>query len=101
MMSARRTLVLGAVLLLSLGHPANAGAIDFAAGKSYPVGTGPTVIVVGDFNGDGKADLAVANGGSNDVSILLNNGDGTFASAVNYAVTSVGGPVSVALGDFN
>ena len=46
-------------------------------------------MAVGDFNGDGKPDLAVANWGSNldtmpgNVSILLGNGDGTFQPAVN------------------
>ncbi|HKS22139.1 MAG TPA: VCBS repeat-containing protein [Thermoanaerobaculia bacterium] len=35
-------------------------------------------MAVADFNRDGKADLAIANGDSNDVSILLGNGDGTF-----------------------
>ena len=36
---------------------------------------------MGDFNGDGKLDLAVANYGSNTVSVLLGNGDGTFQGA--------------------
>ena len=35
-------------------------------------------MAVGDFNGDGKADLAVANYSDNSVSVLLGNGDGTF-----------------------
>ena len=35
-------------------------------------------VAVGDFNGDGKQDLATANFGSNNVSILLGNGDGQF-----------------------
>jgi len=52
-------------------------------------------VAVGDFNGDGKADLAVANSGTNDVSILLGNGDGTFGVAVNYAAGSF--PESVAM----
>src|SRR5207302_10976233 len=43
------------------------------------VGALPISVAVGDFNGDGKLDLAVANQGSNDVSILLGHGDGTFA----------------------
>ena len=34
--------------------------------------------MAGDFTGDGRTDLAVANDGSNDVSVLLGNGDGTF-----------------------
>jgi FG-GAP-like repeat len=37
--------------------------------------------VTGDFNGDGKLDLAVTNASSNTVSILLGNGDGTFSAA--------------------
>ena len=45
--------------------------------------------MTGDFNGDGRTDLAVANSGSdNDVSILLGNGDGTFQTQVTYAVGS-------------
>jgi len=66
---------------------------------SVGVGTNPTSVVLGEFNGDGKADLAVANGGSNNVSILLSNGDGSFQTAVNYAVGA--NPDSVAVGDFN
>ena len=38
---------------------------------------------MGDFNGDGKPDLAVANAGDA-VSVLLGNGNGTFQPAVNY-----------------
>jgi hypothetical protein len=39
---------------------------------------------MGDFNGDGHLDLAVANQGSNNVSLLLGNGDGTFQAAQNF-----------------
>ena len=38
---------------------------------TYAVGTGPDALVAGDFNGDGRTDLAAANDGSNDVSVLL------------------------------
>jgi hypothetical protein len=59
---------------------------------------------VGDFNGDGKLDLAVANRGTfpytnSSVSILLGKGDGTFLPPVNYAAGIH--PSSVAVGDFN
>jgi hypothetical protein len=55
--------------------------------------------MVGDFNGDGKADLAVANAASSNVSVLLGNGNGTFQAAVNYAAGD--DPDSVAVADFN
>ena len=55
-------------------------------------------MAVGDFNGDGKADLAVANTGDS-VSVLLGNGDGTFQAAVNYGAGR--SSQSVAVGDFN
>ena len=57
---------------------------------TYAVGSIPAAIVAGDFTGDGRLDLAVANSGyDNDVSMLLGNGDGTFQTQVTYAVGSV------------
>jgi hypothetical protein len=69
----------------------------------YTVGEAPYLIAVADFNGDGKADLAVAtdgygHGGSG-LSILLGNGDGTFQPAVTYAAAD--SLNSIAVGDFN
>ena len=66
---------------------------------AVPVGTDPDAIVAGDFAGDGKLDLAVANDGSNAVSILMGNGDGTFQPAVDYTVGN--DPVAIVAGDFN
>ena len=54
---------------------------------------------MGDLNGDGKADLAVANEGSNTVSVLLNLGAGTFAAKVDYVVGTA--PYSLGLGDLD
>src|SRR5262249_36988315 len=68
-----------------------------------PVGTqqrvSPSVqsVTVGDFQHDGRLDLAVANPGSNTVSVLLGNGDGTVQSRVDYAMGTV--PVSVTAAD--
>jgi hypothetical protein len=71
-----------------------------AAPVSYNIGgTFPTRLVAGDFNGDGRPDLAVPNFHQNNVSVLLNNGSGGFGSAVNYAVGF--NPTGVTVGDFN
>ena len=58
----------------------------------------PDAIVAGDFNGDGRLDLAVASA-SNQVYILLGNGDGTFEPAAQFAVG--GTAISLVAGDFN
>ncbi|PYK00550.1 MAG: hypothetical protein DME23_06865 [Verrucomicrobia bacterium] len=71
----------------------------FQTAVGYRVGKNLTSVAVGDFNGDGKPDLVVANQHANSVSILLGNGDGTFKSAVNYGAGTI--PVDVAVGDFN
>src|SRR6266702_1159934 len=68
---------------------------EYVAGSQQ----GPSNIVVGDFNGDGKPDLAVSNVFSNTVSVLLGNGDGTFLPALNFPVGA--NPWYFALGDFN
>jgi hypothetical protein len=57
----------------------------------------PTSIAVGDFNRDGKLDLAVANNGSATVSIFLGNGDGTFQPKVDYA--TIASPVGITAAD--
>lgn len=59
----------------------------------------PYALVAGDFNGDGKMDLAVTNGAANTVVILLSQGDGTFALGASVPVGS--SPLSIVAGDFN
>jgi hypothetical protein len=68
------------------------------AARSNQVGSYPTSVVDGDFNGDGRIDLVTANEASNDISIALGNGDGTFQPA---ATDAVGNLSSVVSGDFN
>lgn len=66
---------------------------------SVPVGVNPHGVIAGDFNGDGKIDLASSNASSNNVSILLGNGNGTFLPKVDYAVQQR--PKFAEIGDFN
>ncbi len=54
---------------------------------------------MGDFNGDGKSDIVTANNASQNISVLLGNGAGSFATAKNFKVPSR--PTSVTVGDFN
>ena len=50
------------------------------------VGCNPYDIAFGDIDGDRDIDIGVTNMGSNTVSILRNNGDGTFGARVDYGV---------------
>lgn len=52
----------------------------------FPAGAFPSHQAIADYNGDGVADVAIANAGSNHVSILLGNGDGTFDAPQQFAV---------------
>jgi hypothetical protein len=54
---------------------------------------------VGDFNGDGVQDLAAANENSNNVSVLIGTGTGSFGAASNFPAGA--NPEWVAVGDFN
>jgi hypothetical protein len=78
---------------------------SFQGPQSYATGAYPVSVAVGDFNGDGAPDLAVADFGDNNVNILLGNGDGTFQAAIPYADGTLNVPgsqnISLAVGDFN
>jgi hypothetical protein len=75
----------------------------FTNGASFSVGTSqtstPTSIAVGDFNGDGKLDMAVGVSPDSIVDILVGDGTGNF-SLVN-TISNVVNPVSMAVTDFN
>ena len=67
----------------------------FQSHIDFPAGHLPTSLVAGDFNGDGKTDLAVVRAHDGEVAIMLGNGDGTFQAGVSYAVSKAG-TISVA-----
>ncbi len=84
---------------LTVTAPATCTPLSFAAAANFGAGSGPNSVAVGDFNGDGKQDLAVVNFVSNNVSILLGDGAGNFSAPTNFGAGSY--PRSVAVGDFN
>jgi len=81
----------------------NNGDGTFAPKVDYSTGEYPRSVFSSDLDSDGNMDLAVANGGSDSnsdsVSVLLNNGDGTFAPKVDYGTGD--GPYSVFSSDLD
>jgi hypothetical protein len=93
-------------LALVAGNAFNAGAVTILLGngdgtftatsQSTPAGDTPDGIVAGDFNGDGKTDLAVTDQQDTTLTILLGNGDGTFTAAASPQVTSYANAIAAA-----
>ena len=87
-----------ALALLALAPPA-AAQVSFSSPTAYATGNLPQEAGLGDFNGDGDRDLATANGGSDNVSVLLGGPGGSFGAATNFPVGM--GPGAVGVGLFN
>ena len=91
------------------------GSGGFTAGGTQTVGINPTSIAAGDFNGDNKFDVAVANYSDRTISVLSGDGSGnllagsTFNAGAPYTVTIGGVPTNttnprpriIISGDFN
>ena len=73
----------------------------FQPAVNYSTGTGsaPECVRLGDVNGDGKLDIVTANSGPNNISVLVNNGNGTFGAPTTFSTATH--PTSIALGDVN
>ncbi len=85
-----------------LRNTSTIGSISFAARVNFPTGTGPYSVAIGDLDGDGKPDLAVANFSSNTVSIFRNNstlGSISFSAKVDF--TTGTNPRSISIGDLD
>ena len=67
--------------------------------RTFDVGPNPTFLVAGDFNLDGKLDVAVANTGSNSISILLGLGNGDLLPLQNFTVGIA--PAWIGVADLN
>jgi len=87
--------VIVAALATYLFTPAMFG-LSFNSPQSVATALSPKSVALADFNGDGTLDLAVANSGSNNVSIILRG-----ASIRESFVAVNHNPVSLAVGDFN
>jgi hypothetical protein len=92
----------------SNGHPGTVtillgnGDGSFTTGKTFNTGKGPDSVAIGDFNGDGKLDLALSDyniARGNSIAVLLGKGDGTFRKYVSYPTGSA--PEYVATADLN
>src|SRR5262249_42518048 len=71
----------------------------FHGPQNYSAGDYPNAVAVGDFNGDGRLDLAVANAATNAVRLLLGNGGGSFQAPQNFSAGA--DPSALAVADFN
>ncbi len=91
-------MVCGAAVLVAAG-PVLAQNLVFTPVLSAPVGAHPEGLTVGDFNEDGHLDVATANSDSDDVSVLLGNGNGTFRSSYSFGVGT--SPMFLAAEDLN
>jgi len=87
--------------VLTVTNVSSCNTLDFA-GIRANVGVNPLGFAAADFNGDGRQDAATANFGSNNISVLLGNGAGSFGTVTNFALpVNTISPVSIAVGDFN
>jgi hypothetical protein len=87
----------------TVGYFKNTGQGIFAAPVEYTTSQASTALVLGDFNNDGKLDIAVLNSEGANLTLEFGNNDGTFGN--NGVIYSnfyfFGGPFGLAVGDFN
>ncbi len=88
-------------VLLNQGTPGAAlTASSFAAAVNYAAGgSNPFHLVAADLTNNGNQDLAVAGYGSNQVGVLLGNGNGTLQAATSVSIG--GNPIGITAGNFN
>ena len=93
------TLVLLAGILALFNSDAANLQYSFIQGAVYPTGSVPDGIAVGDLNGDGVPDVVTADAGSDSMSVLIGNKDGTYQPRVVYKTGQ--NPSSVTLADLD
>src|ERR1700704_6527836 len=90
--------LVAASLLATLALTATAQTVNFSQ-QRFLTGPSPAGVVSGDFNRDGRPDLAVTDSQANRVTIILNQGGGHFAFGADYAAGSE--PHQLVTADFN
>lgn len=88
------------IILLGYINQINAQGC-FNSATTYSTISSPYTICNADFNGDGKIDLVTANPYSNNVSLFLGTGTGTFSSPTNFTVAAANSAYGVISADFN
>lgn len=79
----------------------NNGSGGFGSNAVYTVGNTPNLPLAANVNGDGKPDIICANGGSQTLSVLTNNGSGGFILAASPATGADGTPIGLVAADIN
>ena len=85
-------------------NTSTSGSISFAARVDFATGINPRGVNIGDFDGDGKPDLAIAHGGNNFMSVLRNNstsGSIAFQAKVDFALSGGNSSTFVNSGDLD
>lgn len=77
------------------------GAFPASGSATYPVGSDPSGIVMTDVDLDGHPDLVVSNANDNTVSVLVNQGDGTYPTSGAPTYRTGASPLGIAVGDLN
>lgn len=89
----------GGAVTVFLGD--GAGGFEQASGSPFQVGFSPEQAVIADFDGDGNPDVATSNEESDNISILLGDGTGSFAPAPESPVAAIRETSGIATGDLN
>jgi len=100
-MSRRCAFLRSAFLIFFVLGPTTTFGGTFQNPLTFPTGDGPWALAVGDFNNDGRPDIATADllASPGMVSVLLGNSDGTFQKNKDFAAGAL--PYAIAVGDFN
>jgi hypothetical protein len=84
-------------LFFGYGDGTFSDVITYSTGSS----SSSASVAVGDFNNDGRLDVAVANSATDNIGVLFGNGNGTFSSQITFSTGSGSKPYALAIGDFN